>query len=115
MMFPADRARTPKACSSMDHPPDRPHPTDPRLIDIVEAERLAISRRIARIVLAIALVALGAWIVHRFLAALAWAGVLAIALWPLYRRLALALPGGTSRLLAALLVTLAVGLLFTVP
>jgi predicted PurR-regulated permease PerM len=104
----------------MDHPPDRSHPTDPQLTDpnltdIVEAERLAISRRIARIVLAIALVALGAWIVHRFLAALAWAGVLAIALWPLYRRLALALPGGKSRILAPLLVTLAVGLVFTVP
>jgi len=66
-------------------------------------------------VLAIALVALGAWIVHRFLAALAWAGVLAIALWPLYRRVASALPGGKSRILAPLLVTLAVGLVFTVP
>lgn len=99
----------------MDHPPDRPHLTDPHLSDIVEAERLVISRRIARVVLAIALVALGAWIVHRFLAALAWAGVLAIALWPLYRRLALALPGGKSRILAPLLVTLAVGLVFTVP
>ena len=99
----------------MDHTPDRPHLTDPHLIDIVEAERLALSRRIARILLAIALVGLGAWIVHRFLAALAWAGVLAIALWPLHRRLALALPGGKSRILAPLLVTLAVGLVFSVP
>jgi len=99
----------------VDHTPDRPHLTDPHLIDIVEAERLALSRRIARILLAIALVGLGAWIVHRFLAALAWAGVLAIALWPLHRRLALALPGGKSRILAPLLVTLAVGLVFTVP
>jgi predicted PurR-regulated permease PerM len=65
--------------------------------------------------LAIALVALGAWILHRFLAALAWAGVLAIALWPLYRRVALAFPGGKSRILAPLLVTLSVGLIFTVP
>jgi predicted PurR-regulated permease PerM len=94
----------------VDHTPDLPHPTDS-----VEAERLALSRRIARVVLAIALVGLGAWILHRFLAALAWAGVLAIALWPLYRRVALALPGGKSRILAPLLVTLAVGLVFTVP
>jgi predicted PurR-regulated permease PerM len=90
-------------------------PDSPRPIDVIEAERVAVSRRIARVVLAIALVALGAWILHRFLAALAWAGVLAIALWPLYRRVALALPGGKSRILAPLLVTLAVGLVFTVP
>ena len=94
----------------MDRTPDLPHPTDS-----VEAARLALSRRIARVLLAIALVALGAWILHRFLAALAWAGVLAIALWPLYRRVALALPGGKSRILAPLLVTLTVGLIFTVP
>ena len=94
----------------MDRSPTLPHPAD-----IIEAERLALSRRIARVVLAIALVALGVWILHRFLAALAWAGVLAIALWPLYRRVALALPGDKSRILAPLLVTLAVGLIFIVP
>jgi predicted PurR-regulated permease PerM len=94
----------------VDRTPDLPHPTDS-----VEAARLALSRRIARVLLAIALVALGAWILHRFLAALAWAGVLAIALWPLYRRVAFALPGGKSRILAPLLVTLTVGLIFTVP
>jgi len=94
----------------VNHTPDPAHPSYS-----VEAERLALSRRIARVVLAIALVGLGAWILHRFLAALAWAGVLAIALWPLYRRVALALPGGKSRILAPLLVTLVVGLIFTVP
>jgi len=81
----------------------------------VEAERLAFSRRIARVVLAIALVGLGVWILHRFLAALVWAGVLAIALWPIYRRLARALPGDKARVLAPLMVTLLVGLLFSVP
>jgi predicted PurR-regulated permease PerM len=94
----------------VDHTPD-----PPQLTDSLEAERLALSRRIARVLLAIALVALGAWILHRFLAALAWAGVLAIALWPLYRRVASALPGGKSRILAPLLVTLTVGLIFCVP
>ena len=94
----------------MDRSPGLPHPAD-----VIEAERLALSRRIARVVLAIALVGLGVWILHRFLAALAWAGVLAIALWPLYRRVALALPGRKSRILAPLLVTLAVGLIFIVP
>jgi predicted PurR-regulated permease PerM len=51
----------------------------------VASERLLYSQRFARAVLTIALVLLGLWILHRFLPALAWAGVLAIALWPLYR------------------------------
>jgi predicted PurR-regulated permease PerM len=91
-------------------------PPDPlRASDSAEAARLALSRRIARLVLAIALVGLGAWILHRFLAALAWAAVLAIALWPLYRRLARALPQDKARILAPLFVTVSVGLIFTVP
>jgi predicted PurR-regulated permease PerM len=94
----------------VDYPPDPAPPSHS-----IEAERLALSRRIARVVLAIALVGLGAWILHRFLAALAWAGVLAIALWPLYRRVARALPAGKTRILAPLVATLSVGLIFTVP
>lgn len=94
----------------MDYPPDRN--CDP---DSQNAERLAGSRRIARVVLAIALVGLAAWILHRFLAALAWAGVLAIALWPVYRRVARTFPQDKARIVAPLLVTLAVGLVFTVP
>src|SRR5438094_5783465 len=39
----------------------------------------------ARIALATALIALGLWILFDFLPALAWAGVLAIALWPTRR------------------------------
>jgi predicted PurR-regulated permease PerM len=92
------------------------YPPDPQQSSVlIEAERLAVSRRIARVVLAIALIGLGAWILHRFLAALAWAGVLAIALWPVYRRLARALPGDKARIVAPLLVTLSVGLVFTIP
>jgi len=94
----------------VDCPPDPLQPPDS-----VEAERLAHSRRIARVVLALTLVGLGAWILHRFLAALAWAGVLAIALWPFYRRLARELPGDKERILAPLFATLLIGLIFTVP
>ena len=65
--------------------------------------------------LAIALVLLGTWVLHRFLPALAWAGVLAIALWPFYRRLAPHLPGGGEGVLAPLLLTLLVGLVFSIP
>jgi len=95
----------------MERHPDPP----PRLSGSVEAERLAYSQRVARLVLAIALVLLGVWILHPFLPALAWAGVFAIALWPLYRHLAQAFPGRGEGTLAALIATLLIGLVFTVP
>jgi predicted PurR-regulated permease PerM len=70
---------------------------------------------IARVVLAAGLVLLGLWILHRYLAALAWAAVLAIALWPLYRRLVSALGGHGQQILAPLILTLSIGLIFIVP
>jgi predicted PurR-regulated permease PerM len=73
------------------------------------------AQRIARMVLAGALVLLGLWILDRYLAALAWAAVLAIALWPLYRRLVSALGGRGQRILAPLVLTVSVGLVFIVP
>ncbi len=79
----------------------------------VETERSAFSQRIARIVLTVVLVGLGVWILRHFLAALAWAGVLAIALRPFYQRLARALPG--EGVVAPLLATLLIGLILTVP
>jgi predicted PurR-regulated permease PerM len=91
------------------------YPDPPPQPGSVESQRLAYSQRIARVVLTIALVLLGLWILHRFLPALAWAGVLAIALWPLYRLVARALPGGEEGILASLLVTLLIGLIFTAP
>ncbi len=50
------------------------------------------SQQIARIALATAVVAVGLWILADFVPALAWAAVLAIALWPLYRWLLRLLP-----------------------
>jgi predicted PurR-regulated permease PerM len=72
-------------------------------------------QRIARLVLAVGLVLLGLWILHRYLAALAWAAVLAIALWPLYRRLVRALAGHGQRVFVPLTLTLLIGLVFMVP
>src|SRR6516165_3831992 len=72
-------------------------------------------QRIARMLLAAGLVLLGLWILHRYLAALAWAAVLAIALWPLYRRLVRVLGGRGQREVAPLLLTLLVGCVFIVP
>jgi len=92
----------------MDHNADAPAPPEEKGIERA-------SQRIARIVLAAALVLLGLWILHRYLAALAWAAVLAIALWPLYRRLVGALAGHGQRILAPLILTLSIGLVFIVP
>jgi len=91
------------------------YPDPPPQPESFASERLAYSQRIARVVLIIALVLLGLWILHRFLPALAWAGVLAIALWPLYRLVARVLPGGKEGILAPVLVTLLIGLIFTAP
>ena len=81
----------------------------------VETEQLQSSQRIAGVVLSGALVLLGLWILHRFLPALVWAVVLAIALWPLYRRLLATLPARRQRMLAPLLLTLLIGLVCVVP
>ncbi|HTV89916.1 MAG TPA: AI-2E family transporter [Stellaceae bacterium] len=64
---------------------------------------------VARTVLAVIVVGFGAWILFDFLPALAWAGVLAIALWPLYERLLRLLPGGRERVLGPALATLLIG------
>jgi predicted PurR-regulated permease PerM len=73
----------------------------------------SISQLRARLVLAAGLVLAGLWILHDFLPALAWALVLGIALWPAYCRVLDLFPG--SRVIAPLLLTLAVGIIFTAP
>jgi predicted PurR-regulated permease PerM len=73
------------------------------------------SQRLARIALATAVVAVGLWILREFLAALAWAAVLAIAFWPLYRRLPSLLSPKVDRVLAPLLATTVIGIIFIAP
>ena len=73
------------------------------------------SQQRARLVVAAALVLIGLWILRDFLPALAWAGVLAIALWPVYQRLLQCLPPRSGRVAAPLLLTLVVGVLFVTP
>lgn len=70
---------------------------------------------IARAVLALALVFLGVWTLRDFLPALVWAGVFAIAVWPLYRRARNRFPPGRHNILLPALFTLAVALVFLVP
>ncbi len=74
----------------------------------------------ARLILALGLVALGVWIIHSFLASLAWAAVIAIAISPLYARAearwprlrgGMILPGAITLLVAlVVLIPLALGL-----
>jgi predicted PurR-regulated permease PerM len=72
-------------------------------------------QRCAQAVLGFALLLLGLYTLWSFLPALVWAVIFAIALWPLYVRLAG--PIGTTRqkLVVPALLTLAVALLFLVP
>src|ERR1700683_2169987 len=70
------------------------------------------NQRVARAVLIIAIVLLSVWTLWHFLAALAWAGVLAIATWPL--RQALARHGMGNTTIASLL-TLVLAVVLVVP
>ncbi len=69
----------------------------------------------ARIALAAALIALGLWTLQRYLPALAWASVLAIALWPLYERTRRRWPPGRHNVLLPAAFTAAVALVFLIP
>jgi predicted PurR-regulated permease PerM len=73
------------------------------------------AQRVSRVVLATALGLLGLWILHHFLPALAWATILAIALWPLYQRAERAFPPRGHRILLPLAASLLVGLVLIVP
>ena len=70
---------------------------------------------VARVALATAVVAFGLWILHEFLAALAWAAVLAVALWPLYRHLQRLLPQRDRWAIGPLLATTVVAIVIIAP
>ena len=86
----------------MDKEPEAPSPVPLR-------------QSIAGLVMALVLLFAGVWILREFLVALAWAGVFAIALWPLYQRLLLVTPAGIAGELAPALLVAAVGLVFILP
>ncbi|MFE1598062.1 AI-2E family transporter [Methylobacterium sp. ID0610] len=73
------------------------------------------SQGTARVALVLGLAALGLWTVRGFLPALVWAAILAIALWPLYARLARRVPPRGHDVLWPALFTLAVALVVLVP
>ncbi len=72
-------------------------------------------QRAARLTLVLGLALLGAWILRAFLPALIWAAILAVATWPLYRRLSRRWPPGRHNLLFPSLFTAAVALCVLVP
>ena len=73
------------------------------------------SQAAARLALALALSALGLWILHAFLPALVWAVILAIALGPLYARAERRWPPGRHNILLPALATLLVALVLLAP
>src|SRR5258705_5633258 len=75
----------------------------------------ASSQSLARIALATAVVAVGLWILRDFLAALVWAAVLAIAFWPVYRRLRRPTSRPIDRIVAPGLATTCIGIIFIAP
>jgi predicted PurR-regulated permease PerM len=83
-------------------------PASPSQTDVLPFYRGG-PQRLARVALAIALALLATWMLWAFLPALAWAGVLAIATWPLY---SLCYPHiGRTWTAAGLVLSLAAGLL----
>src|SRR5579871_2062548 len=65
----------------------RPPPASPKSHEpsSVNPDRVK-KQRAASLVLYIGLVLLALWVVRDFIAAVAWAGVVAIALWPLFHK-----------------------------
>src|SRR3954453_2180122 len=71
------------------------------------------ARMNARVVLALALLALALWTAAGFLPALVWATILAVSLWPLYVKFAARLSGGPSNLAASIFTLMVALILFT--
>jgi predicted PurR-regulated permease PerM len=69
----------------------------------------------AKAALALLLTALGLWTLHRYLPALIWAAILAIAVWPLFQRAVRRWPPGKHNILLPSVFTLALGLMVIVP
>ena len=72
-------------------------------------------RQTATAVLALTLIGLGVYTLWQFLSALVWAGIFAIALWPLYRRAINRFGTGRYNVLMPSVFTLAVALVFIAP
>jgi predicted PurR-regulated permease PerM len=91
-------------------------PNGPTLMDPMPmAPQETKGQRLARGALALALVVLGLYTLQKFLPALVWAAIFAVALWPLYRRIRTGPSGQRHTTLIPLAFTLGVALVFIVP
>lgn len=79
------------------------------------SNRRASQQRVARLILAGALILLGLWVLSGFLGALGWAMILAIATWPLYDRFLSLVAEPRRRILAPVLFTFLIALVFVAP
>jgi predicted PurR-regulated permease PerM len=73
------------------------------------------SQQVLKAALALLLAGLGLWTLHRYLPALIWASILAIAVWPLYQRALRRWPVGKHNILLPSVFTLAIALVFIIP
>lgn len=83
--------------------------------DTMAADGASRPQQSAKFVLALVLFGLGMWTLHRYLPALIWASILAIAVWPLYQRAVRRWPPGRHNVLLPSAFTLVIALLFIVP
>src|SRR4051794_27372452 len=93
-------------------PEDLPGAGDPKFRLKAPAPRW---QALARVILVLGLVLLGAWTIQSFWPALAWAAVFGIALWPLSERMQQRWPAGRHNLLQPALFTAAIALIFILP
>ena len=73
------------------------------------------AQQAAKGALVLLLVLAGLWTLHRYLAALAWAAILSIAVWPLFQRTVRRWPPGKHNVLLPALFTGAVAVIFLAP
>ena len=84
--------------------------------DTIESERkTAAGQRVAKLALAVVVAGAAIWTLHSYIAALVWAGIFAIATWPLFMRLRQRWPGRAGTALLPLLLTAAIALLIVAP
>lgn len=87
----------------------------PVVQDNLGAQDASRPQQFAKGALVLVLTAVGLWTLHGYLAALVWAAILTIAVWPLYQRAVRRWPPGRHNVLWPSLFTVLIALVFIVP
>jgi predicted PurR-regulated permease PerM len=101
----------PRPSESVSRDDRREHRPSTREVLAVDSRTQAGSRTAVSVLVVI----LTLWVAREFLAALAWAGVIAITTWPIYVRFAPLILGGRSPAVSAFIFTLLTGFVLFVP